>query len=117
MSLPFMPPRSFMLPFSIAQARSREKGQADRGPRVAETVPRQGAGNPARIRPMVRASLQETEGRLARATINKIEMAQRLVAFDTTSRNSNLALIEFIADYLDSCGLKSELVFNPERTK
>lgn len=56
-------------------------------------------------------------GSIKKAAIDKIEMTRRLVAFDTTSRNSNLALIEFVADYLDGCGLKSELVFNPERTK
>jgi acetylornithine deacetylase len=49
---------------------------------------------------------------LARAVIDKIEMTKRLVAFDTTSRNSNLALIEFIRDYLDGYGVKSELVFD-----
>jgi acetylornithine deacetylase len=49
---------------------------------------------------------------LARASINKIEMAKRLVAFDTTSRNSNLELIEFVRDYLDGYGVKSELVFD-----
>jgi acetylornithine deacetylase len=52
------------------------------------------------------------EGRLARAAIDKVEMAKRLVAFDTTSRNSNLALIEFVRDYLDGYGVKSELVFD-----
>jgi acetylornithine deacetylase len=49
---------------------------------------------------------------LARASINKIEMAKRLVAFDTTSRNSNLELIEFVRDYLDGYSVKSELVFD-----
>lgn len=49
---------------------------------------------------------------LPRASIDKIEMTKRLVAFDTTSRNSNLALIEFVRDYLDGHGVKSELVFD-----
>lgn len=49
---------------------------------------------------------------MARAVIDKIEMTKRLVAFDTTSRNSNLALIDFIRDYLDGYGVKSELVFD-----
>lgn len=47
---------------------------------------------------------------MARAVIDKIEMTKRLVGFDTTSRNSNLALIEFVRDYLDGYGVKSELV-------
>jgi len=56
--------------------------------------------------------LDKTEGRLARAVIDKIELAKRLVSYDTTSRNSNLALIEFVRDYLDGYGIKSELVFD-----
>jgi acetylornithine deacetylase len=51
-------------------------------------------------------------GTLKKATIDKIDMTKRLVAFDTTSRNSNLALIEFVRDYLDGYGVKSELVFD-----
>jgi acetylornithine deacetylase len=59
----------------------------------------------------------QTEGRLAqkpiaRVAIDKIEMTKRLVGFDTTSRNSNLALIDFVRDYLDGYGVKSELVFD-----
>jgi len=54
---------------------------------------------------------------MGRAAIDKIEMARRLVAFDTTSRNSNLALIEFVRDYLDGHGVKSELVFNDTGAK
>ena len=46
------------------------------------------------------------------AAIDKIEMTKRLVAFDTTSRNSNLALIDFVRDYLDGYGVASELVFD-----
>jgi acetylornithine deacetylase len=57
------------------------------------------------------------EGRLARATIDKLDMARRLVAFDTTSRNSNLALIDFVRDYLDGYGVKSELVFDESGAK
>jgi acetylornithine deacetylase len=54
---------------------------------------------------------------LARAAIDKIEMTRRLVAFDTTSRNSNLALIEFVRDYLDDCSVKSELIFDETGVK
>jgi acetylornithine deacetylase len=54
---------------------------------------------------------------LARAAIDKLEMAKRLVAFDTTSRNSNLILIDFIRDYLDGYGVKSELVFDETGAK
>jgi len=48
---------------------------------------------------------------------SSIEMLQRLVAFDTTSRNSNLELIKHIQSYLDGFGVKSTLVPNPEGTK
>jgi acetylornithine deacetylase len=36
---------------------------------------------------------------------NSVEMLARLVAFDTTSRESNLPLIEFVEDYLDGHGV------------
>jgi acetylornithine deacetylase len=54
---------------------------------------------------------------LPRAKIDKIEMTKRLVAYDTTSRNSNLALIEFVRDYLDGYGVTSELVFDATAAK
>jgi acetylornithine deacetylase len=46
-----------------------------------------------------------------------IEMLKRLVAFDTTSRNSNLDLIKYIQGYLDDFGVTSKLVPNQEGTK
>ena len=54
---------------------------------------------------------------MARAAIGYTEMVTRLVAFDTTSRNSNLALIEFIRDYLDTNKVASELVFAEDGQK
>jgi acetylornithine deacetylase len=39
-----------------------------------------------------------------------LEMIRRLVAFDTTSRHSNLDLIAFVQDYLDGFGIKSQLI-------
>jgi acetylornithine deacetylase len=62
-------------------------------------------------------TLKKWRGRLPRAVIDKIEMAKRLVAFDTTSRNSNLALIDFVRDYLDGYGIASELVLNAAGAK
>ncbi|MFP6726507.1 MAG: acetylornithine deacetylase, partial [Alphaproteobacteria bacterium] len=38
------------------------------------------------------------------------EMIDRLVAFDTTSRESNLALIHFVRDYLAGHGIDSTLI-------
>ncbi|WP_395710442.1 acetylornithine deacetylase [Reyranella sp.] len=51
------------------------------------------------------------------ASPSSIDMLQRLVAFDTTSRNSNLELIHWIADYLAEHGVASTLVPNAEGTK
>lgn len=44
-------------------------------------------------------------------------LLRTLVGFDTTSRESNLQLIEFVRDYLAGFGVVSELVFNAERSK
>ena len=41
----------------------------------------------------------------------------RLVGFATVSRESNLALIEFVRDYLRDLGGACELIYNLERTK
>ena len=46
-----------------------------------------------------------------------VSILRQLVSFDTTSRNSNLQLIEWVADFLDSRGARVELVFNPTRDK
>ncbi len=48
---------------------------------------------------------------------NSIELIQELIAFDTTSRKSNLELIEFIKGYLEDFDISSELVFDAERRK
>jgi acetylornithine deacetylase len=42
---------------------------------------------------------------------------QQLVSFDTTSRNSNLALIDWVAEYLKSRGARVELVHSADRNK
>ncbi|AWQ06579.1 acetylornithine deacetylase [Bordetella bronchiseptica] len=42
---------------------------------------------------------------------------ETLVAIDTTSRNSNLALIETVRDWLGRQGVQAWLAHNPERTK
>ncbi|RON15932.1 acetylornithine deacetylase (ArgE) [Pseudomonas brassicacearum] len=45
------------------------------------------------------------------------EFLQTLVAFDTTSRESNLHLIEFVRDYLAGFDVPCELVYNEQRSK
>ncbi|MEE2980378.1 MAG: acetylornithine deacetylase [Pseudomonadota bacterium] len=49
---------------------------------------------------------------MAEATYTPLEMIDRLVAFDTTSRNSNLELIDFVDDYLAGHGVASTRTFD-----
>ncbi len=44
-------------------------------------------------------------------------LIEKLIAFDTTSVKSNLALIDFVRDYLDGHGVASTLVFDEAGTK
>ncbi|HEY5701657.1 MAG TPA: acetylornithine deacetylase [Gammaproteobacteria bacterium] len=46
-----------------------------------------------------------------------VAMIERLIGFDTTSRNSNLELIEFVQEYLEDLGISSELVYNEDKSK
>ncbi|CAN5323859.1 acetylornithine deacetylase [soil metagenome] len=46
-----------------------------------------------------------------------IELLSKLVAFDTTSRLSNLALISFVEDYLARLGVRSTRVMSEDGTK
>ncbi len=50
-------------------------------------------------------------------TFESLELAQKLISFPTISSESNLDLIEFVADYLDGWGVGSILFLNPEKTK
>lgn len=46
-----------------------------------------------------------------------VGLLERLVAFDTTSHLSNLALIGFVEEHLAAHGVESRRVFNADRTK
>ncbi len=46
-----------------------------------------------------------------------LAMAKKLVSYDTTSRDSNLDLIGFAADYLKGLGIDATLIHNGEKTK
>ncbi|MEM8496594.1 MAG: acetylornithine deacetylase [Pseudomonadota bacterium] len=48
---------------------------------------------------------------------NTIEILERLIAFDTTSCNSNLALMDYLKQYLGSYGVTSHLIFDHEHRK
>ena len=70
--------------------------------------------------PIFRSALsgaQVTRTRDGPALLDVRQMLDRLIGFDTTSRNSNLALIEFVRDYLDRLGIASELVFDATGAK
>lgn len=45
------------------------------------------------------------------------DLLDKLISFATVSRDSNLALIEFVRDYLAQFDIESELFYNAERTK
>ena len=46
-----------------------------------------------------------------------LDLIRTLVAFDTTSRESNLALIDWVRDYLAGHGIDSQLTFDDDRRK
>ena len=56
-------------------------------------------------------------GYRAMSDLSSRALLERLVGFATVSRDSNLALIGFIKDYLASLGVQSELFHNAEGTK
>ena len=49
---------------------------------------------------------------MTRPDVAVVDMIQALVAFDTTSRNSNLELIEFVRAYLGGLGVESQLLYD-----
>jgi len=49
--------------------------------------------------------------------MNSVGLLRTLVGFDTTSRESNLQLIEFVRDYLAGFDVPCELIYNAERSK
>ena len=51
------------------------------------------------------------------AKYSALEMLEKLVSFDSVSRNSNLPIINFIQEYLTEHGVESELVYNDDKTK
>lgn len=49
--------------------------------------------------------------------VTPIEMIEKLISFDTVSRNSNLDLIDYVADYLAEYGVTSQKIYNDDGTK
>ena len=50
-------------------------------------------------------------------TLFSLDMIEKFIGFDTTSRDSNLPLIEFVRDYLGSLGVESVLTYDEEKRK
>lgn len=50
-------------------------------------------------------------------TTESLEMISKLVSFDTTSRDSNMDLINYVQEYLSDLGIESTLVPNEDRSK
>lgn len=46
-----------------------------------------------------------------------VDLIRKLVSFDTTSRESNIELIEFVADYLKGHGVDSKIIYDAGREK
>jgi acetylornithine deacetylase len=59
--------------------------------------------------------MQEQPGRAANPTT--VELLARLARFDTTSRNSNLALIDFVRAYLEGYGVRYSVGTNADGNK
>lgn len=47
-----------------------------------------------------------------RPTAATLDILKRIIGFDTVSRNSNMAMIEWLQEYLESYGIKSSLIFD-----
>ena len=51
------------------------------------------------------------------AVLDDLALLDRLIGFDTTSVKSNLALIDWVANYLDGHGIASRLTYDADRQK
>jgi len=70
-----------------------------------------------RAKPLVMAYRVMNSLPSATLSVQLRQLLSTLLEFDTTSRESNLELINTISDYLDKLGIKSTLIFNEEKTK
>lgn len=48
---------------------------------------------------------------------NAIDILETLIAFDTVSKRSNLKLIHYVEQYLETHGVESTLIYNEEQDK
>ena len=62
-------------------------------------------------------ALAETPSETPTASPESVDWLQRLIAFPTVSRDSNIALIEAVRDYLSDRGVETRLTFDDDRRK
>ena len=63
------------------------------------------------------ATLAEVRPDAPTGELRSLDLIRKLVGFDTTSRDSNLALIHWVQDYLEGHGLATTLTFDDDRRK
>ena len=54
---------------------------------------------------------------MTQESFTSLEMLEKLVAFDTTSSNSNMNLIRFVMEYLSAHGVTSQVIANEDQSK
>jgi acetylornithine deacetylase len=69
------------------------------------------------LRRLSHAMNATTASTTAAPQLRGLDLIRMLVGFDTTSRESNLALIHWVRDYLAREGIESRLTFDDERRK
>jgi len=67
--------------------------------------------------PATRAHVRPHERPVRAQDLVSLELIRKLVSFDTTSRESNIALIDWVRAYLDERGIASTLTFDDDRRK
>lgn len=53
----------------------------------------------------------------AKVDLRSVELIRKLVGYDTTSRNSNLELIDFVEEYLDGHGVRGTRIYSDDGRK
>ena len=64
--------------------------------------------------PATSAQVRPDDGAVRAEDLVSLAMIRKLVSFDTTSRDSNLALIEWVRSFLDDHGIASTLTFDDD---
>ena len=67
--------------------------------------------------PATSAQVRPDDGAVRAEDLVSLAMIRKLVSFDTTSRDSNMALIEWVRSFLDDHGIASTLTFDDDGRK